>query len=109
MISIAFDQISADFFQRKEKTYTMCRNMAVIYNLKLNDKFLVVVILQKTQKISTNIPRYCRLVCSVGYCMMVKIRGYHDVGQSSLHLAKLTRLERFSAVSGSLKCSLVWS
>ena len=24
-----------------------------------------------------------RLVCTVGYCM-VKIRGYHDVGQSSL-------------------------
>ena len=25
-----------------------------------------------------------RLVCTVGYCM-VKIKGYHDVGQSSLH------------------------
>ena len=49
-----------------------------------------------------------RLVFTVGYCM-VKIRGYHDVGQSSLHLAKLTRLERFSVVSGGLKCSLVWS
>ena len=59
MISIAFDQISTDFFQRKEKTYTMCRNMAVIYNLKLDDNFLVVVIVQKTQKISTNIPWYC--------------------------------------------------
>ena len=35
MISIAFDQILADFLQRKEKTYTKCQNMAVIYNLNL--------------------------------------------------------------------------
>ena len=26
---------------------------------------------------------FVRLVCTVGYCM-IKIRGYHDVGQSSL-------------------------
>ena len=53
MISIAFYQISTDLFQSKEKTQTMCRNTAVIYNLNLiitSYYPTVFVIIQKTQK-----------------------------------------------------------
>ena len=84
MISIAFDQISADFFQIKEKTQTMCRNMAVIYNVNVIISSKYSLLYRKRKKYVQISLGIVQLVCTVGYCMMVEIRGYHDVGQSSL-------------------------
>ena len=58
MISIAFDQISTDFSQSKEDIHNLS-NYGGHLQSKLDYKFLVVVIVQKTQKRNTNIPRYC--------------------------------------------------
>ena len=59
MISIAFDQISADFFPKQRKDIHNVSKYGGHLQSKLDYKLWVFVIVEKTQKIYTNIPRYC--------------------------------------------------